>query len=272
MRRGAERPASNREKAVMVYEIDTDVPMPKGREVSSIAFPYLDLSDAISVAKSVLDVGGVPLDRDQLAAALGQVPTSGAFNVKLSTARLFGLLESVAGRYQLTPLGFEILDPARERGAKAAAFLNVPLYKRVFDEFKGRQLPPRPAGLEQAFVTFGVAPKQRDRARQAFDRSARLAGFFPTAAEDRLVMPVLGQQPAPEREETRPEQLQPSEAPVRARAEVDPLSRLDGVVAAMIAKLPAAGEPLSPKDRQKWLTMMEMALDMAHPDAVASEM
>ncbi len=70
--------------------------------------------------------------------------------------------------------------------------MNVPLYKRVYDEFKGKQLPPRPVGLEQAFVNFGVAPKQKDKARHAFDRSARAAGFFPSQAEDRLVQPVVG--------------------------------------------------------------------------------
>ena len=39
-------------------------------------------------------------------------------------------------------------------------------------------------------MTFGVSPKSANAARLAFEKSARIAGFFPTAAEDRLVMPV----------------------------------------------------------------------------------
>lgn len=161
--------------------------------ISTIGFPYVDLDDAISVAKTILGGGGVPMDRDQLAAAMGQVPTSGNFNMKVSAAKWFGLIDNPQSKFQLTPLGFEILDGARERAAKAEAFLNVPLYRRVYETFKGRQLPPRPVGLESAFVDFGVSPKQKDKARHAFDRSARLAGFFSSPAEDRLVQPVVGQ-------------------------------------------------------------------------------
>src|SRR5580700_3565491 len=120
------------------------------RIISTIGFPYMDLEDAIGVAKAMLAAGAVPMDRDQLAASMGQVPTSGNFNMKLSAAKLFGLVDNPQGKYQLTPLGFEILDAARERAARAEAFLNVPLYRRVFETFKGRQLPPRPIGLENA--------------------------------------------------------------------------------------------------------------------------
>jgi hypothetical protein len=161
------------------------------REISSIGFPYLDIDDAIAVARVMLDRGAVPMDRDQLAAALGQMPTSGAFAIKLSTARMFGLIDNSKGKNELTPLGFEILDEERQAAAKSQAFLNVPLFRKVYEEFRGRQLPPRPTGLEQALVGFGVSSKQKDRARQVLDRSARSAGYFTTPAEDRLVQPVL---------------------------------------------------------------------------------
>jgi hypothetical protein len=163
------------------------------REQSTIAFPYAALEDALAVSRMILQKGAVPVTRDQLAAALGHAASSGAFAVKSHAARMFGLVETVAGKYQLTQLGFEILDAdeMRVKGAKARAFLNVPLYNRVYDEFRGKQLPPRPRGLEQAFVGLGVAPKRKSNARWAFDRSARQAGFF-SHGEDRLVAPVIG--------------------------------------------------------------------------------
>jgi hypothetical protein len=65
------------------------------------------------------------------------------------------------------------------------------LYRRIYEEFRGKQLPPRPHGLEQAFVKIGVAPKQAEAARTAFDKSAKLAGFF-SAGEDRLIEPITG--------------------------------------------------------------------------------
>jgi hypothetical protein len=161
------------------------------RGTSSIGFPYVDLEVAISVARAFLDAGGIALTREQLAGAMKTTVNNGGFINKLAAARLFGLLESREGKHQLTQVGFSIVDPDREKAARAEAFLTVPLFRRIYDEFRGKQLPPRPHGLEQALVQFGVVPKQKDKARRAFDSSARQAGFF-VHGEDRLIEPVIG--------------------------------------------------------------------------------
>lgn len=163
------------------------------RDQSNIQFPYGDLSDAISVANAMMKNGGVPCEPDQLAAALGQTPTSGNFRMKVATARIFGVIETVQGKYQLTDLGFNILDKDREKAARVEAFLRVPLYRKVYEDFKGKMLPPRPAALQRTFVEFGVAPKQGERARQAFDRSAQQAGFFDQAGRERLIRPLVSE-------------------------------------------------------------------------------
>jgi hypothetical protein len=162
------------------------------RDLSTIQFPYSDLSDAIGVAKGIMSCGGVPVDADQLAGAMGQTPGSGSFRLKIATARTFGVIETVQGKYLLTEIGFAIADSTKEKAAKVDAFLKVPLYKKVYEEFRNRQLPPRPAALEHAFVGFGVAPKQKDRARIAFDKSAQQAGFFDQGGRDRLIRPLGG--------------------------------------------------------------------------------
>lgn len=159
-------------------------------EQSTIQFPYGDLEDAIAVASGVMKWGGT-CEPDQLSTALNQTPTSGSFKNKVATAKIFGLIEMIQGKYQLTDLGFAITDASRSRAAKVDAFLKVPLYRKVYDDFRNRQLPPRPVALEHAFVGFGVAPKQKDRARQAFDRSAQQAGFFDQGGRDRLVRPPI---------------------------------------------------------------------------------
>jgi hypothetical protein len=163
------------------------------RDQSTIQFPYGDLDDAISVARGIMACGGRPVDGDQLAAALNQTPTSGSFRLKVSTARIFGLVETVQNQYQLTDIGFAIVDQdtARQRAARVDAFLKVQLYRRVYEEFRNRQLPPRPVALEHTFVGLGVAKKQTGRARQAFDRSAQQAGFFDQGGRDRLIRPPV---------------------------------------------------------------------------------
>lgn len=164
-------------------------PLKAKRTPSTIAFPYSDLGDAIDVAEGLLKGGGVALSRDQLAAAMNMSPGGGGFATKMATARTFGIIDSSSGKYQLTDLGDEIVDPSRHADAKVRAFLTVPLYKRIYDEFRGKLLPPRPHGLERAIVSFGVTEKNAKHARLAFEKSARLAGLYPGGNEDRLVMP-----------------------------------------------------------------------------------
>jgi hypothetical protein len=241
-----------------------------GKFYSTIAFPYFDMEDAITVARAMHDAGGVPLDRDQLAGAMKQVPTSGNFNGKVSAARMFGLIDNTQGRYLLTELGFEILDPARERAAKAAAFLNVPLYNRTYETYKGKQLPPRPIGLENAFVTFGVSPRQKDKARHVFDRSARTAGFFASSAEDRLVMPIISNGPTATADEemqiaAEPSHVVPATAPAshRARRELDPF--IEGLLERLPPSLPLPEKTAwSVSDRAKWLQAAAQIFDLIY--------
>jgi hypothetical protein len=170
------------------------------REQSTIQFPYLDLENAISVAKAILRGGGVPVSRDQLAGLMNLAAGSGNFVSKVATARTFGLVGFNAGKYELTQTGFNILDAddARQKAARKEAFLAVPLYRRTYEEFRGKQLPPRPHGLEQAFVKFGVSSKQKTSARLAFDKSALQAGFF-AAGTDRLIEPIIAASTASDR-------------------------------------------------------------------------
>ncbi|MGA2952543.1 MAG: hypothetical protein ABSD80_09950, partial [Caulobacteraceae bacterium] len=121
------------------------------REQSTIGFPYGDLDDAVDVARGIMKCGGIACEPDQLAAAINMSPTSGGFRLKIATARMFGAINTVQGRYELTDLGFGLTDKNLDKEARAEAFLKVPLYRRLYDEFRNRPLPPRPAPLERTF-------------------------------------------------------------------------------------------------------------------------
>lgn len=148
------------------------------RERSSISFPYLDLDVAVEIVRAVHATGGQQSQLDQVAAHLGESATGGSFRTKIITTGIFGLARYSTGTISLTALGSRITDPAQEKAAKAEAFLHVPLYKRIYDDYKGLVLPPTLAALESVMVTLGVAQKQKDKARQVFLRSAQQAGFF----------------------------------------------------------------------------------------------
>lgn len=160
-----------------------------GYERSEISFPYMDLDDAVDVSKKLYSRSGIsscPLD--ELAAAMGQTTSSGNFRLKTATARTFGLAERDGqGSIKLTDLGCRLVSPESEADAKASAFLQVPLYAQIYEKYKGKLLPPTKA-LEREMQTMGVSSKQTDKARHAFQRSARQAGFF-NSGDDRLVRP-----------------------------------------------------------------------------------
>ena len=160
----------------------------KERERSTIQFPYHDLSRAVNITNAVHVIGGSSCQWEQLAAKLNQAATGGGFRQWALTAKTFGLIRYSKGIVTLTPLGSKICDPHQEKKAKVDAFLTVPLYRLVYEKFKSGVLPPK-AGLENEMVAMGVATKQKDKARQAFHRSAQQAGFF-WSGQDRLVLPV----------------------------------------------------------------------------------
>ncbi|MBI1187664.1 MAG: hypothetical protein GC206_10115 [Alphaproteobacteria bacterium] len=168
------------------------------REQSGISFPYVDLDTAIAVARDIQQIGGQSCEAEQLAGLWRISAAGGNFRARYAPARTFGLLTAEKGSFTLTALGMRIVDRTQEAAARVDAFLNVPLYKAVYEKYRNYQLPGTPA-LEGEMVRLGVVPKQKGLARQVFLRSARQAGFF-WAGEDRLVRPNVAASagPAPE--------------------------------------------------------------------------
>jgi len=162
-------------------------------ERSSIAFPYGSLKDAEEIAHSLHARWGDSADIDQLAGGMGTSKGSGAFRAKLATARTFGVIDSTRGRAKLTRIGKQIIDPKTKAAAQVEAFLNVPLFKALYEKHKSGPVPPDEA-IENEIRELGVSSRQTDRARQAFQRSAEQAGFF-ALGRDRLIIPNVGKPP-----------------------------------------------------------------------------
>lgn len=240
----------------------------KKRERSSIEFPYGDLDDAVTLAKAVYDVGGQSCTLDQLAAQLKQSANSGAFRLRTSYPRIFGLAETERGTIRLTDLGMRIVDGSQEERARVEAFLRVPLYGKIYEKYKGYTLPPA-AALEREMANLGVSSKQTDKARQAFDRSARQAGFY-WSGGDRLVIPALkGEAPG-----SRPLDLGTPGAGKGDGASGTGRSTGGGggdgggtgdvLLDALISKLPSPGTAWGVEERIAWLSLMTMGFQMTY--------
>ena len=217
------------------------------RSRSTIKFPYGDLDDAIAVATAIWQNAGEECTRSQLGAYLDQKPTSGAYRLKLATGATFGLIKSAQGKVRLTDLGKEIVDPAKAPRAKVQSFYAVPLYKAIYDRFDGSTLPPI-AALNRTLVGMGVSDKQVDAARQAFQRSAKQAGFFGHGS-NRLVEPVIrgGKPPSPG---VTPK---PKDPPPGSGGGGGGGDDLDPFIQGLLSKLPASGTSWGSDDQLKWL-------------------
>ena len=157
------------------------------------------------------------------------------------------------------------LEPVHAGGgqvfeARAEAFLQVPLYKAIFEKYRGYTLPPASA-LEREMVNLGVASKQTDKARQAFMRSARQAGFF-VHGEDRLVRPsgpTVGPGTKPiENDLPKKDDLRSGGGGGDDKPPLDPLLR------GLVDRLPPADSEWSLQDRVKWLQTAANIFDLIY--------
>lgn len=241
------------------------------RERSTIQFPYFSMDEAVAVAKGIHAVGGTACQIDQLGAHLNLKPETGSFRLKLAAARLFGLIapNATGGSIALTPLGSRICDPQQEQTAKAESFLLVPLYQRVYEQFKGASLPPL-GGLEAAMVGMGVAPKQKDTARQVFQRSAQYAGFF-WSGVGRLVYPPTkggaGAAPSVDPPPPLPEDIEQKRKKPSGDSGDGNGSDYHPFIAGLLKTLPPADSDWPMDARRKWLQAASTIFEVIYKDS-----
>lgn len=182
------------------FALPTEAPAAQSR--SEKRFPVYDLGACVAAADAIHKKGGGSATDDHLAAYLGyKSANNGAFVNRVAAAKLFGLIEGGPSRRTITQLAQKILMPIRDtdpRQGLVEAFMRVPLYQAVYEEFRGKELPPE-FGLKNALRTqFGVIPKRTDRAYAALIASAETAGFFDVrGSRTQLIMPTIGPSTTP---------------------------------------------------------------------------
>lgn len=170
---------------------------PKADRVGpTFRFPVYDLADCVVAAKAIHEKGGGAATSDHLAAYLGYKSTAnGSYINRVAAAKLFGLIEGPPSRIVITTLAQKILMPIQisdQRQGLIDAFMRVPLFKAIYDEYHGKELPPA-FGMKNALRTmFGVTPQRVDQAYRALINSAETAGFFEVrGSRTQLIMPSV---------------------------------------------------------------------------------
>lgn len=241
------------------------------RQRSSISFPYVDLGAAFDIASAIHNhVGHGSCSEDQLAAWTNQSSKSSGFREQIRAAKMAILVEGDSDALKLAELGRLCVDPDQSRQARARAFLSVPLFRAVYDKYRGAVLPPA-AALERDMVGLGVSEKQKDRARQVLERSAEQTGFF-ESGRTKLVMPAVAQgsgTPLVMREQQRANNNGNAGGGNGAGAGGGSGSGTgnggpnDPLIKALIEKLPGGGS-WPADDRVNWLKMLVMGFQVAY--------
>jgi len=216
----------------------------------------------------VHSTGGARAGTDQVAAHMGESANGGAFRNKIATARIFGLATYASETITLTNLGSRLNDPDQEKAAKAEAFLTVPLYRRIYDDYKGLVLPPTNSALETVIEGYGVSTKQKDKARQAFQRSASLAGFF-EYGNNKLVYPAsaaTGTAKAPKVEDEGREHDQDEKGKKGGGGGGNGGSQ-HPLIEGLLKELPQPKTEWAMEDRKNWLEMASTIFNVIYKNS-----
>jgi hypothetical protein len=251
-----------------------------GRSVvgrSGITSPYFDLAASIAVAKIIQQQGAGTSSSQQLAHWLGYKSTnSGTYATRLSAAtKHFGLIENSGDTFVITERAKIILaavTPEDAITARIEAFLAVPLYARVYEQFRDSQFPPE-VGLKNLFLnTYKILPDRVAQAVRVFLNSAEQAGFFSSNGDrSRLIKPPVKQKAQARTEWTTALDTVPSQGAMVASAQQKAgdknreSANVDPAVTGLLRKLPMPGKPWTSAEQTRFLTAFTHIIQFLYP-------
>jgi hypothetical protein len=228
---------------------------------SGASFPIIQLKDVIEMVR-LIDRHGGRMRYDEIAGAMEQRRDSGAFRGKTAAGHMFGATETVSREASLTDLGRRMAVPETEADALTEAFLNVPLYRALFDRYAadGGKLPMT-RDIDIDIERLGVSPNRAAKARQMFLRSAETAGYF-RSGRDRLIRPSTGSARTAAGTITSMQAHSPElrEAEQVSHAEAAPVAE-HWLVKALVAELPPRDKPPTAAQLRHFMQTMQMNLE-----------
>lgn len=253
-------------------------PASKGRPKSAIGYPYFDLDASIKVAEAIHMQGGGACSPDQLAHWLGYKSTrSGTYLTRVAAAKQFGLIEGSGDRLTVADRALAILAPVMPSDAirsRVEAFLNVELFDRVYNDFRGKTLPSE-GGLSNLFQnTYKIVPDRVPAAVRVFLASARQAEFLVGAGDNtRLIQPsgaatsALNQEQAKDAEKPKetPDTPDKPKQPSGGTGGGDGPTGVHSAIIGLLRDLPPAGTVWPAAKKARFLTAFQATIDFVYP-------
>jgi len=144
-------------------------------------FPIYPLSTALEIAEKVEEEGAGSLGETALAISLGVSAKGSGFQLKVLTAKQFGLLLRQGDNLVTTQVSksiFKPFDKEEKAAAFAQTFRNIPLFKAVSDKYEGSPLPSDDALRNVLEREFKVVHERVSSAQSMLVNSAKTAGVL----------------------------------------------------------------------------------------------
>ena len=146
-------------------------------------FPRTTLEQALGIASAIKTLnGGNPWEPEEIRKALGAGSGGNAFFYLTAASRDYGLTTgtSKAEKIELTDLGRDLMyapNPESELTLKTKAFLNVDVFKRVLEYYKGSNLPEMKYLGNTLQKEFNLAPETHEDFSRMFRENCQYLGI-----------------------------------------------------------------------------------------------
>jgi hypothetical protein len=146
-------------------------------------FPRATLEEALKIPYAIKQHnGGNPWEPDEIRKAIGAGTGGNAYFYLSAASRDYGLTigTSTAEKIVLTDLGRDIVyapNPEAERTLKVRAFLNVDIFKRVLEFYKGSNLPEMKYLGNTLQKEFDLEPETHEEFSRTFRENCQYLGI-----------------------------------------------------------------------------------------------
>lgn len=169
-------------------------------------FPKVALETVLAYPNAVVRAGGQPLDKVDMAAALGISPGSSTLRTQGFASSAYGLTGgSYKTTFSMAPLGEAITSPTSQEEhdeALVKAALKPELFAKVFEAYKGKKYPEIQFLVSALKRNFDVADSQAETCADIFTKNMKFVGLLrETKGGDWLVeRPIAGAAGLPARQ------------------------------------------------------------------------
>jgi hypothetical protein len=146
-------------------------------------FPRATLEQALQIAYAIKEHnGGNPWEPEEIRKAIGAGTGGNAFFYLTAASRDYGLTTgtNAAEKIALTDLGRDLVyapDREAENGLKLRAFLNIDVFKRVLEYYKGSNLPEMRYLGNTLQKEFDLAPETHEEFSRTFRENCQYLGI-----------------------------------------------------------------------------------------------